>query len=501
MAKEPIVRATTSKGTVKELSEKEYRTNDYFHAHYRLKWYAPLGAEIDTALNTMVKSAARVSPQSISFQRLNGENISFLNMEASDLIDISASLGQVLNNNIKRQLFFVPGMSAIKKNLDALSSSSSSQRTVKLNAFFDGIEDTIKYINGFKTSSDKKVWEVFRREIIKYLTDDQKILGVDNKPFILSEKHFETVNSALAIIMKKLSKLPKNVGNKENGVYSKESLRSFMQNIIATEIGELGAGQHLQEVIEQQTEKAMTTTLSRSGGSFVASGISDKKVSQKADATIRLCSSDPYSLTLKSMENQTGFNVTLEGKIGLSVKEYENPSNESIDDGFIKIHTGGSYVRALKNMFKDLSYTAIGNTLGFSNNQASGMRFRALRSAFIGRYLEAALIGEKSGKADVIAINGKYYLTSVLYSAAIANIRLNTNYKKSWNESKENGVNLRFNTPFSSNRAKWVRTTKGLSKIDAALKRSGQDRINMYEMTYYFEINPKRLIQKWLPRA
>lgn len=499
MTEKATVKAITSKGNVKELSKEQYKTSDYFHAHYRLKWYAPLGAEIDKALNTMVKSAARVSPQSISFQKLNGKSISFLGMEADDLIDISASLGQVLNNNVKRQLF-MSGASTIRENLDALNNSDKSQRIAKLNAFFDGIEDTLKYIDAFKASSDKKVWEIFRREIIKYLADGQKTTGADNKPFILSEKHFETVNSTLATVMRKLSKLPKNVADKENGVYNRESLRSFMQNIIATEIGELGAGQYLQEIIEQQTKQAMTT-LSRSGNNLVVSEISNKKVSQKADATIRLCSSNPYSLTLKSTRNQTGFNLILEGKIGLSVKEYGSSSNEIASDGFVKIHSGGSYVKALKNMFGGLSYTAIGNTLGFSNNQASGERFRALRSAFIGRYLETALIGGKSGSADIIAINGKYYLTSVLYSAAIANIRLNTDYKKSWNESKDNGVNLRFNTPFSSNRAKWVRQTKGLSKIDAALKRSGQDRINMYEMTYYFEINPKRLIEKWLPRV
>ena len=41
--------------------------------------------------------------------------------------------------------------------------------------------------------------------------------------------------------MKDLSKLPQNVAD-NGGIYSKDSLKSFINNIIPTEIGEIGAG-------------------------------------------------------------------------------------------------------------------------------------------------------------------------------------------------------------------------------------------------------------------
>ncbi|MDY5667943.1 MAG: hypothetical protein SPK43_01625 [Candidatus Onthovivens sp.] len=45
-----------------------------------------------------------------------------------------------------------------------------------------------------------------------------------------------------------------------------------------------------------------------------------------------------------------------------------------------------------------------------------------LRSAFLARKLEEALIGKDKGKADMLVVNGKYYFTSILYRAAVSNI-------------------------------------------------------------------------------
>ena len=215
---------------------------------------------------------------------------------------------------------------------------------------------------------------------------------------------------------------------------------------------------------------------------------------------IDLCNSEAYSLSLKSVNNQDGFNLILSGQIGLSVKEY-NDSAELGKNDFVNIHSGGEYASALLRMSNGLNYTAIGNTLAFKNDEPS-QKFRLLRSAFIARFLESALIGNKEKRAEIIAVNGKYYLSSILYKAAIANVKARTQFQESWNNSKDNGVALKFNNLFSnyiqSSERKKVRVTKNRDQITAALERSRRDLEQMHKMTFRFEIAPETLIEKWI---
>ena len=459
---------------------------DYIHFSYSSKWYSPLGEQIENAVGGMIENAATVQPQGITFQK-NDKDISFLNLSNQDLIDISSGLGKILNNSVRNSL--VEGRAMIKENLSALSSAEANKK--QLDSFFKGISKTFYYIHGFRTSADKKAWSVFIRELKKSL--------INKKPFTLDIKQFKNINSAILKVMKDLSKLPQNVAD-NGGIYSKDSLKSFINNIIPTEIGEIGAGQHLQRVIERQTGKELTTALSHTGKTTAISGITGRPVSQKADMVLDLCDSEAYSLSLKSVNNQDGFNLILSGKIGLSVKEY-NDSAELGKNDFIKIHSGGEYAAALLQMSNGLNYTAIGNTLAFKNDEPS-QKFRLLRSAFIARFLESALIGNKDKRAEIIAINGKYYLSSILYKAAIANVKARTQFQESWNSSKDNGVALTFKNLFSSYiqspERKKVRVTKNRDQITAALERSRRDLEQMHKMTFNFKIAPEILIEKWI---
>ena len=459
---------------------------DYIHFSYNSKWYSPLGKQIENAVGRMIENAATVQPQGITFQK-NDKDISFLNLSNQDLIDISSGLGKILNNSVRKSL--VEGRLMIKENLSALSDTKVNKK--QLDSFFKGISKTFYYIHAFRTSADKKAWGVFIRELKNSL--------INKKPFKLDIKQFKNINSAILKVMEDLSRLPQNVAD-NGGTYSKDSLRSFINNIIPTEIGEIGAGQHLQRVIEQQTGKELTTTLSHTGKITATSGITGRPVSQKADMVIDLCDSEVYSLSLRSVNNQDGFNLILSGQVGLSVKEYKDSAELGKDD-FINIHSGGEYASALLRMSSGLNYTAIGNTLAFTNDEPA-QKFRLLRSAFIARFLESALIGSKDKRAEIIAINGKYYLSSILYKAAIANIKARTQFQESWSNSKDNGVALKFNNLFSnyiqSSERKKVRVTKNRDQITAALERSRKDLEQMHKMTFRFEIAPETLIKKWI---
>ena len=458
---------------------------DYIHFSYSSTWYSPLGNQIESAVGQMIGKAAQVQPQGIAFQKKNKKDISFLDLSNQDLIEITSGLGKILNNSVRDSL--VEGRAMIKNNLSALNNIEVDKK--QLDLFFRGIGKTFYYINAFKTSADKKAWTVFIRELKRSL--------VNKKPFTLDMSQFKNINSALLIVMNELSALPKNVAEK-GGTYSKESLRSFINNIIATEIGEIGAGQHLQQVIEQQTGKELTNALSHTGKTTVTSEITGQKVSQKSDMVINLCNSDIYSLFLKSVNEQDGFNLILSGQVGLSVKEYKD-STELGKDDFVTIHTGGEYAAALLQMSGGLNYTAIGNTLAFTDDEPA-QKFRLLRSAFIARFLEAALIGSKDKRAEIIAVNGKYYLSSILYRAAIANIKAKRQFQESWNNSNNNGVALKFDNIFSKyiRSRKKVRTTKNRDQVAAAFERSRRDLEQMHKMTFRFEIAPEKLIEKWL---
>lgn len=157
-------------------------------------------------------------------------------------------------------------------------------------------------------------------------------------------------------------------------------------------------------------------------------------------------------------------------------------------------------MRELKTMFQGLSYTALGNTLIFSReNDATSSTFRLLRSAFLARKLEEALIGKGKGKADILVVNGKYYFTSILYRTAIANIihmSQNTNESQSVNG---NGIRVNFENIHHRSAVDWVGDEdRKVKNRQQALVRNAIDRAKLYKLVYTIKADPKTLIEKWL---
>ena len=491
------------------VSKEEYK-GGYFHYHFNNSWWSSIQSSVEEATNEelkkFIKNSAQVPESNIAFKTPSGKELSWLNLKTEDLKEISKSLEQTFNQSVRNNL--IQGQNRISQQLSIFSSKNNNtlQKTLGIAEFFDGIEQTLQYINAFSKTADAVTWNIFRRELTKnLLASNSKNIQVRNKMKnkqsidIISQKELTTANSALLNVMQRLQKLPKNIAD-EGGVYSKDSLKSFINGIVAEEISEVGIGQWTVEKINEQTDKAMSATFQHTGKQTNSQG-----KMQKADIVIPLIKSQAFNLLLQRVEDKdSGLKLVLKGDIGLSVKDYISKEKASSNNKgfFVSIHSGGSYMRDLKTMFQGLSYTALGNTLIFSNkNDATSSTFRLLRSAFLARRLEEALIGKGKGKADMLVVNGKYYFTSILYKATIANIihmSQNTNQSQSVNG---NGIKVNFENIHnrSDNDEDWVGDkNKKVKNIQQALVRNAIDRAKLYKLVYTIKVDPKTLIEKWL---
>lgn len=490
-----------------QVSKEEYK-DGYFHYHFNNSWWSSIQSSVEEVANEelkkFIKNSARVPESNINFKTPSGKELSWLNLKAEDLKEISKSLGQTFNQSVRDNL--IQGQNKISEQLSIFGSKNNNtlQKTLGIAEFFDGIEQTLQYINAFSKTVDVVTWNVFRRELTKnLLASNSKNIQTRNKMKnkdtidIISQNDLTTVNGALLNVMQRLQKLPKNVAD-AGGVYSKDSLKSFMNGIVAEEIGEVGIGQWTVEKINEQTDKAMSAIFQHTGKQTNNQG-----KMQKADIIIPLIKSQPFNLSLQKAEDKdSGLKLILKGDIGLSVKEYisEEKAVSGNKGFFVGVHGGGSYMRELKTMFQGLSYTALGNTLIFSReNDATSSTFRLLRSAFLARKLEEALIGKDKGKADILVTNGKYYFTSVLYRAAIADI---IHMSQNTNESQSvdgNGVRVSFENIHHRSETDWVGDKdKKIKNRQQALVRNAIDRAKLYKLVYTIKLNPKTLIEKWL---
>lgn len=490
-----------------QVSKEEYK-DGYFHYHFNNSWWSSIQSSVEEVANEelkkFIKNSARVPESNINFKTPSGKELSWLNLKAEDLKEISKSLGQTFNQSVRDNL--IQGQNKISEQLSIFGSKNNNtlQKTLGIAEFFDGIEQTLQYINAFSKTVDVVTWNVFRRELTKnLLASNSKNIQTRNKMKnkdtidIISQNDLTTVNGALLNVMQRLQKLPKNVAD-AGGVYSKDSLKSFMNGIVAEEIGEVGIGQWAVEKINEQTDKAMSAIFQHTGKQTNSQG-----KMQKADIIIPLIKSQPFNLSLQKAEDKdSGLKLILKGDIGLSVKEYisEEKAVSGNKGFFVGVHGGGSYMRELKTMFQGLSYTALGNTLIFSReNDATSSTFRLLRSAFLARKLEEALIGKDKGKADILVTNGKYYFTSVLYRAAIADI---IHMSQNTNESQSvdgNGVRVSFENIHHRSETDWVGDKdKKIKNRQQALVRNAIDRAKLYKLVYTIKLNPKTLIEKWL---
>lgn len=480
----------------------------YIHYSFNDKWWNPtrnvINAGISQVLQKVIKDSAKVPESNIRFKNPSGKELSWLNLSAEDLKDASKSLGQIFNQTVRNDL--VEGRNRISNNLSIFSeikkNNETLQKTLGIAELFDGIEQTLHYINAFSNMADAVTWNIFRRELTKNLLTSnsrgaKKREGVENKVDIISKNKLTVINSALSNVMNRLQNLPLNI-IKGGGVYSKDSLRTFIGNIVAEEIGEVGIGQWTVEKINEQTNKAMSATFQHTGKQLNNYG-----KMQKADVVIPLIKSKPFNLSLQKKENgDSGLQLILKGDIGLSVKEYisEEKNSTSGKDFFVNIHAGGSYMKQVKENLGVLSYTALGNTLFFSTqNDDTKSTFRYIRSAFLAKMLETALIGKGKGKADILVVNGKYYFTSVLYKAAIANaIALSQNTNVSQSDFEGSGVKVRFSDIPKRDLEKDWEGVKGQKNITKALIRSSKDHDKLNKLTFSIYINPEKLIENWL---
>lgn len=493
------------KNKTAQVSKEEYKSG-YFHYHFNNSWWSSIQSSVESAANEelkkFIKNSARVPETNIGFKTPSGKEVSWLNLEAEDLKEISKSLEQTFNQSVRNNL--IQGQNRISEQFSIFSSknNNASEKTQRISELFDGIEQTLQYINAFSVTADVTTWNIFRKELTKnLLASNSKNVKTRNKMKnkdsidIINQNDLTIVNSALLKVMERLQKLPKNIAN-AGGVYSKDSLKSFINGIIAEEISEVGIGQWTVEKINEQVDKAMSATFQHTGKQTNTQG-----KMQKADITIPLIKSQPFNLSLQRAEDKnSGLKLILKGDIGLSVKDYisEEKTASNNKGFFVGIHGGGNYMRELKTMFQGLSYTALGNTLIFSKeNDATSLAFRLLRSAFLARKLEEALIGKGSGKADILVANGKYYFTSVLYRAAVSNI---INMSQNTNQSQTingNGIRVNFENIHHRSEADWVGDKK-VKNIQQALVRNAIDRAKLYKLVYTIKVNPKTLIEKWL---